>query len=236
MIYKFKINPNEDLERCTIISSGQYIIHAYTKHSDKYLDLRLNCGDYLSGWRIYGYGELACEMWGEPKLPHNPGVLEDSNFTCIDRGIFKWYANSEKDWLLELESESGQTKVYTVERHWGLPANIQSAIITLTEEKGYSPEEVLTLLNEGLQAREWVITKICGIGKYIEGEAFCEQAWRDVLKKKPFHELRECLTSWQKRLHPDGSSIRLTKPSKLNEVSGEDPETLNKLLQLVGGR
>ncbi len=176
---------------------------------------------------------------GEAKLVHNPAVLDNTNLRTIEQGVFRWYSLSSPGcWLLQLEGDKGERRFYSVERCSGLPANIQSALVKVAGEKKFSLENLVELVNDGLMAREWIINRVCGIGMYLEAEGFNEESWRDVLRKKSFDELRECLNSWEKRFYSNsnGALVRLTKPGKLNEEMGKGSESINRLLELVGGR
>lgn len=237
MIYRFQKMDSSVRLKSNPIATGRFIVQRHQDNLGVHIDIRLEHEGYLTGWRIDGVSELADEMWGEAKLPHNPNLLYDANLPEIERGIYQWYLEDGEIGILELVSTSEDCKVFRVEKCCGVPLSVQRKLIEICSGYGLKWDEVSSLIGDGLKAREWMITKICGMAQYLDDQAFVQDDYVEYLKNRSFEELKESLIIWEKRLSLKKPVERVTKPINVEqEINSSSNYLLNKVLELVGGR
>ncbi|MCX8065998.1 MAG: hypothetical protein N3G21_12650 [Candidatus Hydrogenedentes bacterium] len=236
MIYKFQRVYIQDGLELGEVAMGRFIIHRHSDIAGEHIDIRLEEDFSLVGWRVDGTSELGDEMWGVAKLPHHPGLLDDGTIPVVAKGKFRWLLDNKDDTFLELEFDDGEIRVYKVEKHGGLPASIQNRLNKIISDNGLSWDEALSLIGDGIKAREWLITKICGMVEYSGNYILPQAEYAEYLKGKSLDELKRNLTYWEKKVSSNQSVGRLTRPGDIGQEGESEKWKLSKVLELIVGR
>src|SRR5690606_22504207 len=90
-------------ERAGVLpAAGRFVLHRHADAQGPHLDLRLEAGACLLGWRIDGT-ELAGEGYATAKAPHPLYWLErDGDAVREDAGTYAWIDQRHAGGLLEL--------------------------------------------------------------------------------------------------------------------------------------
>ncbi|HOK09982.1 MAG TPA: hypothetical protein PLT82_11210 [Candidatus Hydrogenedens sp.] len=220
---------------CALHSEGRFVVQRHKDKQGHHLDVRLEQDHYLLGWRIEAH-ELLPKLWGQEKLPHDPIWLEtDKETECLLAGRYRWFKQSDTCGYLELTSETGQQMVYQVERWAGFPARFQQALWQRMQTWQIAPADVPSLIEDGIHARKYAIRKLCGLGQFLDGDAFCSEHWEKALARCSLEEIYSYLQKWEARFSRYAPSERISRPEKIDEswVKSGDNKLSQEILNLV---
>lgn len=224
-------------ENVPLHSEGRFVLHAHKDKQGSHLDLRIEQKNYLLGWRIDDT-ELRSELWGTEKLPHDPSWLEkEEGGDTKQTGEFRWFSHGDGNGYLILKTRDNQILTYRVERWGGFSIRFQRALWQYMRKWQLSPSEVLSLIEDGVTAREYAIQRICGLGRYLEGDNFDTSQWEKVMSRCALKEIYTNLQKWEARLEGQNPPARLSRPEKVDKtwLEQNDIRTNMNLLNLVRG-
>lgn len=219
-------------------SEGRFVLHTHKDKQGAHLDLRIEQKGYLLGWRIDDT-ELRSELWGTEKLPHDPSWLNMENAEDEKHsGDYRWFSQGDGNGYLNLRLKDNQQYTYRVERWGGFSIRFQRALWQNMRKWQLSPSQVLSLIEDGITAREYAVRRMCGLGKFIEGDTFDASQWEKVMSKCSLNEIYTNLRKWENRLERQTPPQRLSQPEKVDETWAEkmNPQTNHDLLNLVRGQ
>ncbi len=219
-------------------SEGRFVVHLHRDRQGSHLDLRIEQKGYLLGWRIEDT-EFRSELWGTEKLPHDNSWLDKDNTEDTKYvGDYRWFSRGDGNGYLVLRMKDNSQLTYRVERWGGFSIRFQRALYQCMRKWQISPLEVLSLIEDGINARNQAIRKICGLGKFLEGDNFDSAQWEKVLSHCSLDEIYASLRRWESRLERQSPPTPFSKPERVDESWVEKSGTQNSqnLLKLVRGQ
>ncbi len=200
---------------------GRFVLHRHRDEEGPHLDLRLEQDGHLMGWRIDAT-TLEEEAWGVEKGPHSVRWLEqDGDAVREDAGTYLWVERSRGRKALWLRGERGLVFV-RVEQQAGLPAHVVRAVAVALNEAGASADEAARLVVDGLTARGRAISRLCGLGRELDGAAFDEGVWRRALAGLSLDEIHAQLRAYEVRFDAKYPPLPVSRPERLE---GEREDT-----------
>jgi hypothetical protein len=201
-------------------AEGRFVIHRHCDAAGPHLDLRLECGDYLNGWRIDA-SELDAALWAEEKAPHPTAWLErDGDAIRADHGAYRWVERNRDRRVLVLEGEHGLTKI-TAERVATLAPNAAAAVHETLRAQDLGDNEAVQLITDGLTSRRRALERLCGLGRELDGDAFDDALWRKAMRTCSLDELNRQLRSFELRFDQKYPPQPVSQPQPLPDDSSE---------------
>ena len=204
-------------------ADGRFVIHRHRDAWGPHLDLRLEWGDVLMGWRI-DETELRDGAWATEKAPHPMRWLDSPADAVIeDAGVYAWVEQGGDRRSLRLAGLR-VTQTLRLDREPGLAPSAVRGLRESLDELGVDGSAAVGLLRDGLRARQRLVARFCGLGRQLDGESFDEDVWRRALAGMTLDELQDQTRALEvrfDRLHPP---TPVSRPESLPEW-GEDGRT-----------
>lgn len=201
-------------------ADGRFVLHRHCDEWGPHLDLRLEQDGYLLGWRIDGV-TLSGEPWATEKAPHPVWWLEqDSDAVREDAGIYAWLERGPDGGSLLLEGRNGARRL-RVEREPGLHAGTVRSICEALSECGADADQVKQLILDGVTARRRAMTRLCGLGRELDGGAFDEEVSRKVLVPLSLEEIHAQLRAYEVRFDHKYPPAPVSRCEKLDDLAVE---------------
>ncbi|HNZ49370.1 MAG TPA: hypothetical protein PLY90_09900 [Candidatus Hydrogenedentes bacterium] len=198
---------------------GRFVLHRHDDGEGVHLDLRLEWGDTLSGWRIAGEN-LETGLWATEKMPHPADWLtQDRGLERKSAGLWRWEERSEDRRRVALQIGEETVRI-TLERRRGISAETVRALSDLAKESKMPFSALAGLAADGLQARAREIERFCALSRMLDGEGFDEAGWRSLFSGMSLREISDRLAHVEirhDRLHPP---LPVSLPEKLTEDEG----------------
>jgi len=200
---------------------GRFVLHRHRDEEGPHLDLRLEQDGHLMGWRIDA-NTLEDEAWGVEKGPHSTRWLEqDGDAVREDAGAYVWVERSRARKVLWLRGEKG-LRFVRVEHQAGLPAHVVRAVASALHDAGANINDAGRLVMDGLTARGRAISRLCGLGRELDGAAFDEGVWRKTLAGLSLEEIHAQLRAYEVRFDAKYPPLPVSRPERL---AGEREDT-----------
>ena len=207
----WKIRCEDAPEESGHAPEGRFVLHRHVDSGGEHLDLRLECGDHLKGWRIDA-AELGDEAWATEKAPHPVRWLDHDGDACrVDAGTYAWARSDPNGGELILFGSDGCRSV-TVSRAEELPVDAARAIADTIREHEVEPSNVPALIVDGATARQRATERLCGLGRELDGEAFDDVVWRKTLSGLTLEEIHGQLRSFELRFDVKHPPLPVSRP------------------------
>lgn len=202
-------------------SDGRFVVHQHRDADGPHLDLRLEHGEYLVGWRVDG-DTLEGEPWATVKSPHPASWLDqDGDAVRMDAGVFTWVERGADRRVLLLHGRTGTRRV-RLERAMGLPAAAARAVCEALTACGADMREAGRLIQDGATARARAIERLCGLGRELDGSAFDAPVWRKLLADLSLEEIHAQLRAYEVRFDAKYPPGPVSRPERLPEGECSD--------------
>ena len=213
-----------ELDGCRVESSaqalpveGRFVLQRHWDAEGEHLDLRLEEGDCLMGWRVAG-NSLAGKPWAREKGPHAKSWLEGTGeVQCVDGGGYAWEERGERGGVLQLmgKKERWRLRVRQVEN---LPGQVLQGLRGVMDRSGISSDGFPALLEDGITARQRAIARFCGLGRELDGATFDEAVWRKTLAPLSLSEIHRHLEGLEVRFDRKYPPQPVSQPEALDEA------------------
>lgn len=204
---------------------GRFVLHRHHDADGPHLDLRIECGDCLTGWRIDG-ADFNNEPWAVEKRPHPVHWLErDGDAVREDAGVYLWLTRGRNQARLLLRGKEGD-RIVRLDREPGLSAQAVREIVGVLREHHYAADAAAQLISDGIAARQRAVERLCGLGRELDGGAFDSEVWRRTLDSMTLDEIHAQLRAFEVRFDQKYPPRPVSRPERLpDEASGERTDT-----------
>ncbi len=193
---------------------GRFVIHRHTDGEGPHLDLRLETDGCLTGWRIAATS-LADLPWATAKPPHSPRWLDESGDAIReDAGVYAWEQRNRRGGTLILTGEH-ETRRIRIEPLETFPVPAARAILDAVRACNADIHDAARLIADGAAARQRAIARFCGLGRELDGDAFPESGWRDVLTRLTLDEIHTHLRAYEVRFDQKYPPAPVSQPEPL---------------------
>jgi len=179
-------------------ADGRFVLHRHTDAEGPHLDLRIETGYYLTGWRIDGLS-LEGEPWATEKRPHPAHWLEHAGDAVRESGGVYTWASQSADAAVRLIRDDRGAKRLRFTAAPGLPAQAVRAVRDALHAANAEPCDAARLITDGATARRRAIERLCGLGRELDGSAFDEPLWRRTLQPLTLDEIHAQLRAFEVR-------------------------------------
>ncbi|MCC6489011.1 MAG: hypothetical protein IT364_16040 [Candidatus Hydrogenedentes bacterium] len=195
-------------------ADGSFVLHRHRDADGPHLDLRIECGDCLMGWRID-----ACTFDGEPwateKAPHDRRWLEQhGDAECVDAGLYRW-AEQRPDARALLLMGRNADRMIRIERAEGLNPSTVRAVRDALSACNVEAAHAAQLITDGVTARTRAIERVCGLGRELDGSAFDDGLWRRTLAQLSLDEIHVHLRALELRFDAKYPPSPVSRPEPL---------------------
>ncbi len=167
---------------------GRFVLHAHRDAEGPHLDLRLEWGDCLLGYRVAGEA-LAVNAWATEKAPHPKRWLtQDGAAERRDAGRYAWAKRGDTERTLWLEGEAG-IETLTLHRERVLAPAVSSGLRAWLAAQKLEEAHLPGLAQDGQLARRTAMGRIHGLARVLEGDAFDAEALETQLRGQPLEKL-----------------------------------------------
>jgi hypothetical protein len=206
----------------------EFVLHRHRDEEGEHLDLRLEAGGALVGWRLphdaserLVRGEtVACEL----KRMHPRKWLEVDDEGCFveDSGRYRWVERSADRGVGVFGGERF-AGTYTFTRRGLLEesARYEKSVSLIKKELGLDlgraedAEKFLASVRDGETARNRAVERLCALGRELAGDSFDEKMWRSTLSHLLLSEIHGHLRSFERRFDEKHPPLPVTKREKL---------------------
>ncbi len=222
MYWELTITPLEDgTPTDTDSAAGRFVLHRRHGGEGTRLDLRLEHGSHCVGWRLDG-AELPERCWAVEKAPHPLRWLEDDGGAARrDSGVYHWEDESGGGRRIVLHGAAGSTEI-RARRMPALPPRTMEAVTAFLDRHGLAAARIPELLEDGREARQRALTRLCGLGRELDGSAFDAALWRDALANASLAALHKHLEPYEQRLEARHPPTPVSKPEPLPDGDAAD--------------
>jgi hypothetical protein len=208
---------------------GRFVLHRHTDAAGPHLDLRLEHGNALVGWRIDGpaFEAGACAT---PKLPHQAHWLDhDGDAIREDAGRYRMVHRDADRAELLLESNGAKRRVM-LRREAGIsPAAARDAARAI-RDAGLPLHHAAGLVRDGIAARRRAIGRLCGLGRELDGDAFDERLARKSAESLSLEDIHRQLRAYEVRFDARYPPAPTSEPEALDR---DDAETHTRALTIL---
>ncbi len=198
-------------------AEGRFVLHRHHDDWGPHLDLRIEHDGYLAGWRLDA-GALAAGVWATEKAPHPPHWLDQhGDATPVDTGTYRWVARDAHRATLHLQGHAAAQEV-TLQRTAGLPPACVAEVRAALDAAGAPPDAAANLLRDGTTARARAISRFCGLGRELDGDAFDEGVWRATLAHCTLDAIHAHLRTLEVRFDQKYPPQPVSQPAPLPEA------------------
>ena len=216
MFWELRREPLEEGGESPCEPGGRFVLHRHRDEAGPHLDLRLEHEGCCLGWRIDGES-LDEPRWAAEKPPHPLEWLEgDGEALREDEGWYRWTERTGERMTLELHGRGGACRV-VAERREGLPAETVRAVMEALREHGHGGDDAAALIADGVMARRRALSRLCGLGRELDGAAFDEGLWRKALTGASLEDIHGHLRSFEARFDHKYPPQPTSRPEPLPE-------------------
>jgi hypothetical protein len=214
MHWELHIEPVEDPGDAA--RDGRFVAHRHDDALGPHVDLRVEHGDFLMGWRVDGTA-LVAGAWATEKGPH-PLAWLASGGDRIDAGSYRWEERTATRRVLLLDGRDGCRRVRFEARADLTPVETR-ALAECLAETGTPASAAPALLRDGLEARSRAVARLCGLGVELDGTAFDAAAWRRMLGGLPLDEIHGHLRAFESRFDAKYPPEPVSQPEPLPDAT-----------------
>ena len=211
-----------------------FVLHRHREEDGEHLDLRLDDGDVLVGWKLppdasdrLVQGEVvACEL----KRMHPRRWLDVNEEGCLveDAGTYRWLERSADRGVgvfvgERLVGRYGFTRQDQRER--SVSDRHEKSVSLIREELGLDlaraedASQLLARARDGETARKRAVERLCALGRELDGDSFDEKMWRNTLSHLSLREIHGHLRSFERRFDEKHPPLPVTRREKLQSDS-----------------
>ena len=201
-------------------NGARFVLQRHHDARGAHLDLRLEAGGVLTGWRIEG-GALEGVLWATLKPPHPARWLDyEGGAARLEAGDYVWVSDENGARVLRLQGRAGawRLRVAPWEPMTGAEAR---ALAEAVEACGASWAEAASLVRDGAAARSRAIERLCGLGRELDGDTFDDGAWRRLLGGMALPEIQAHLRAYEVRFDGKYPPAPVSRPEPLPDVASE---------------
>jgi len=211
---------------------GRFVLHRHTDDGGPHLDLRIEHGGVLLGWRIDGTS-LDGAPWAIEKGPHPVHWLDqDGDAVREAAGQYAWLERDADGGLLLCAGPGGAFRIRVTRVEAPRPAEVRALAEALAEH-GVAAADAPRLLADGLTARRRAVARLCGLGRELDGSAFDEAVWRRMLEGLPLDEIHGQLRAFEVRFDQAHPPRPVSRPEPLS--GGDDPPRAESAWAILRG-
>lgn len=196
--------------------AGRFVMHRHVDKEGPHLDLRLEHGDSLLGWRIAGES-LEEGQWATEKMPHPVEWLSRNH--GLERrleGQWRWVERDETRCTVALwDGES--TLCILLEACKDIQAEEVRTLAQLAQKEKIAFSALASLVEDGIQARMRAVARFCALSRTLDGEGFDEAGWRQLFTSMSFNEIGERLAKVEIRHDRSYPPQPVSEPELLEE-------------------
>ena len=200
-------------------ADGRFVMQRHVDADGPHIDLRIEDGDCLRGWRV-AVDAFEEEALAVEKGPHPLYWLDELNAGRMASGVYGWRERGPRGGVMLLKTEAG------VQRLTVSPASFRSlatlsAVENAARALGCDVEALPGLAADGATARSRAIGRLCGLGRELDGDAFDETLWRTQLAGLNLDEIHRQLRAFEVRFDRKYPPQPITRPEALPDETGE---------------
>lgn len=201
-------------------SEGRFVLHRHRDESGVHLDLRVECGACLRGWRIDG-DALVDGCWAIEKAPHPVRWLDDDGDAVReDAGRYHWEYRGADGGSLVLLGERGPVRIQIARQPGVTPGAVREIYAALDAVQA-DAGDAASLIRDGATARERAVARLCGLGRELDGRTFEEEVWRKTVSGLTLDEIHTQLRAFEVRFDALYPPQPVSRPEALPEVGSE---------------
>lgn len=196
--------------------AGAFVLHRHHDEEGVHLDLRLEHGESLLGWRIGGE-ELQEGLWATEKMPHPVEWLRsDCGLQRCMEGQWRWEEREEGGCTVALR-HGRQSLCLQLERRVEIGTEAVRALAGMAKEKGISFSALAGLAEDGLEARSREVARFCALSRTLDGEGFDEEGWRGLFSGMSLRDISDRLARVEIRYDKLNPPQPVSQPEELIE-------------------
>ncbi len=208
----------------------EFVVHRHRDEEGEHLDLRLEDGEVLVGWRLprdtserlSDGQEVVCEL----KRMHPRRWLEVDDEGCFveDAGRYRWLERGADRGVGVFGGKRFVGRYRFVRRELSEePASdrCEKSVSLIRKELGLDlgraedAEKLLASVRDGETARKRAVERLCALGRQLDGDSFDERMWRCTLNHLLLREIQGHLRSFERRFDEKHPPVPVTKREKL---------------------
>ena len=213
-----------------VAEGRRFVLHRHSDREGEHLDLRLEDGDVLFGWRLprdaperLAEGdEVVCEL----KRMHPRKWLDVNDAVCFveDAGTYRWLERSADRGVGVFFGErfagrysftKRQLNEESASERYEKPVSLIKKELGLDLGRAEDAEKVLASFRDGETARKRAVERLCALGRELDSDAFDEKIWRSTLSHLLLSEIHGHLRSFERRFDEKHPPLPVTKREKL---------------------
>ena len=226
-----------DIKRTEAVPSeetaGRFVLHRHRDEGGAHFDLRLETGDFLAGWRVAGETfEPGC--WATEKLPHPPAWLEQDRDARREKdGAYALRYRDARRCCVAL-TDGDETMEVTLERCAGPSVEDLRALAATAADRGLAFAALPALVEDGVAARARSVERFCGLSRALDGDAFDEPGWRQLLAGMTLAEIGERLAKVEARHDRVLPPAPVSRPERLDEDPDPEQDRRARAFRIAG--
>jgi len=208
----------------------EFVLHRHCDEEGEHLDLRLEDGGVLVGWRLpHDASEqlvrgdtVVCEL----KRMHPKRWLEVDDEECFveDAGRYRWVERDADRGLGVFGGERFVGRYSFMRRQLSEGSafeRCEKSVSLIKKELGLDlgrmedAEKVLASVRDGETARKRAVERLCALGRELDGDSFDEKMWRCTLSHLLLSEIHGHLRSFERRFDEKHPPLPVTRREKL---------------------
>ena len=202
----------------------RFVLHRHHDGGGAHLDLRLEQGGYLMGFRVDGPA-LEGTVWATAKAPHPVTWLaQDGEAVREDEGTYYWDSGDASEGVLVLAGQRERVSIW-VDQAEEVTAGTVAALRAAACELGISLGELAALAEDGKTARERAVGRFCGLGRELDGATFDEGLWRNTLAGERLGVVQQYLHGLEVRFDQKYPPMPVSRPVALPMETGDGDQT-----------
>lgn len=202
-------------------TAGRFVLHKHRDDDGEHLDLRLEHGDHLVGWRIASTS-LDAESWATEKQPHPTRWLTDvCEAERLDWGEYSWETFEPGEKRLRLFGQDC-SRLLRVEPLRALTSDEVRDVVEALEHWEARPSEAARLIGDGVTARKRAVERLCGLGRELDGDSFDVTLWRRAIAGLNLDEIHGHLRAFEHRFDLKYPPQPVTQPEPLPDEENEE--------------
>jgi len=205
-----------------VLAGKGFVLHRHRDDDGEHLDLRLESGEVLVGWRLPGnaskrlaHGEaVACEL----KRMHPRKWLDVNEEGCFveDVGRYRWLERSaDRGVGVFGGGQFAGRYVFTRRKLSEEPVSLIGKELGYDVAVAEDAAQFLARARDGETARKRAVERLCALGRELDGDSFDEKMWRSTLSHLLLKEIHGHLRSFERRYDEKHPPVPVTKREKL---------------------
>lgn len=221
MLWRVTTLPETRTDTLKTPHDGRFVLHRHRDALGRHLDLRLECGDVLLGWRMEGDPFHESRGWAQEKMPHPLcWLMQDGEALREDAGLYRWLRREDAEREIMLNGKTRDV-VLRFTRAEGLSTSAVGTIHETLSRLRINPEDAARLIHDGMTARQHAIARLCGLGRELDGNSFDEHVWRKSLAALSLEEIHHQLRTFEVRFDQVYPAEPVSRPERLEKTSDE---------------